>query len=66
MSRSPRFQGFGLENMCKQYESNQNSLAGVIVLTNHSNLDLDSKARKVIDKLFQDFDVENFCNVILK
>ncbi len=29
-----------IENLCRQYESNQNSLIGVIVLASHSNLSM--------------------------
>lgn len=63
MSRSPTCQGhakimakliiyFDLENKCRLYESNQNSLYKVIVFTSHSNLDLDFK-------VIQNFDLEN-------
>ncbi len=51
ISRPPRLQGhakitveliqdYDLKDMCRQYKRNLNSLAGVIVLTSHRNIDL--------------------------
>ncbi len=51
-------QDFDLENMCRQYESNQNNLLTVIVFTSHSNLDQVFKVGKVMAEL-QDFYPEN-------
>ncbi len=54
-----RLNMFGLENMCMQYESNQKSLAGLNMVTNHGDLALDFKVMKV--ELITEFVLENMC-----
>ncbi len=49
--------------MYMQHESNQNSLAEVIMLTNYYNHDLNIKVRKVTYELVQDIVLENVCNM---